>query len=89
MNEDRVRIHISDTGVATVTMVRSDKHNALDKKMFQALLDAANEVASNRNIRAVVLHGDGKSISAGAVVSTDERLSWPRTIGVGDRKSVV
>ena len=45
MNEDRVRIHISDTGVATVTMVRSDKHNALDKKMFQALLDAANEVA--------------------------------------------
>lgn len=29
------------------------------------------------------LHGDGKSISAGAVVSTDERLTWPRTIGVG------
>lgn len=29
------------------------------------------------------LHGDGKSIAAGAVVSTDERLSWPRTIGVG------
>ena len=29
------------------------------------------------------LHGDGKSISSGAVVSTDERLTWPRTIGVG------
>ena len=29
------------------------------------------------------LHGDGKSVAAGAVVSTDERLSWPRTIGVG------
>jgi NCS2 family nucleobase:cation symporter-2 len=29
------------------------------------------------------MHGDGKSIAAGAVVSTDERLSWPRTIGVG------
>ncbi len=29
------------------------------------------------------LHGDGKSISQGAVVSTDERLTWPRTIGVG------
>ena len=29
------------------------------------------------------MHGDGKSVSAGAVVSTDERLSWPRTIGVG------
>ena len=29
------------------------------------------------------LHGDGKSISQGEVVSTDERLTWPRTFGVG------
>jgi NCS2 family nucleobase:cation symporter-2 len=29
------------------------------------------------------LHGNGKSIAAGDVVSTDERLTWPRTIGVG------
>ena len=29
------------------------------------------------------LHGDGKTISPGEVVSTDERLTWPRTIGVG------
>lgn len=29
------------------------------------------------------LHGDGKKISDGEVVSTDERLSWPRTAGVG------
>jgi NCS2 family nucleobase:cation symporter-2 len=29
------------------------------------------------------MHGDGKSIADGAVVSTDERLTWPRTIGVG------
>jgi NCS2 family nucleobase:cation symporter-2 len=29
------------------------------------------------------LHGDGKSIAAGDVVAPDERLSWPRTIGIG------
>jgi NCS2 family nucleobase:cation symporter-2 len=29
------------------------------------------------------VHGTGKKISAGEVVSTDERLSWPRTMGVG------
>ena len=29
------------------------------------------------------LHGNGKSISSNEVVSTDERLTWPRTIGVG------
>ena len=29
------------------------------------------------------LHGNGKNITPGEVVSTDERLTWPRTIGVG------
>ena len=29
------------------------------------------------------LHGNGKSISHGEVVSTEERLTWPRTVGVG------
>ncbi|MCK7676717.1 NCS2 family nucleobase:cation symporter [Corynebacterium sp. CCM 9186] len=29
------------------------------------------------------VHGDGKKISPGAVVNPEERLSWPRTIGIG------
>ena len=29
------------------------------------------------------LHGDGKTIRPETVVSPDERLSWPRTIGIG------
>jgi uracil-xanthine permease len=29
------------------------------------------------------LHGDGKTINVGEVVKPDERLSWPRTIGIG------
>ncbi|HEY7175390.1 MAG TPA: solute carrier family 23 protein [Micromonosporaceae bacterium] len=29
------------------------------------------------------LHGDGKSIAPGEVVAPDERLTWPRTIGIG------
>ncbi|TYB38739.1 nitrate reductase [Micromonospora sp. AP08] len=29
------------------------------------------------------LHGDGRSVTPGDVVHPDERLSWPRTIGVG------
>ena len=29
------------------------------------------------------LHGNGKQIQPGEVVSTDERLSWPRTFGMG------
>ncbi len=29
------------------------------------------------------LHGDGKKVLPGAVVAPNERLSWPRTIGIG------
>jgi uracil-xanthine permease len=29
------------------------------------------------------LHGDGRNVSPGAVVAPDERLAWPRTIGIG------
>lgn len=29
------------------------------------------------------LHGDGKKVAPGAVVGPRERLSWPRTIGIG------
>ncbi|WP_137873255.1 solute carrier family 23 protein [Rhodococcus sp. Q] len=29
------------------------------------------------------LHGNGRTIADGAVVAPDERLSWPRTVGVG------
>ena len=29
------------------------------------------------------LHGDGGSVQPGAVVAPDERLAWPRTVGIG------
>jgi uracil-xanthine permease len=29
------------------------------------------------------LHGDGRRVSGGDVVAPDERLSWPRTVGLG------
>lgn len=29
------------------------------------------------------LHGDGKTLGPTDVVAPDERLSWPRTVGIG------
>ena len=37
---DRVRITIDDHGVADVALVRSDKMNALDDAMFEAIVAA-------------------------------------------------
>ena len=69
MTEDRVRIDIADH-VARVTMVRADKHNALDAAMFQALHDAIDTLKADPGVRAVVLHGEGPSFCSGLDVAS-------------------
>lgn len=39
--------------------------------------------ASPSPLRGWRLHGDGRSIAPGEVVAPGERLSWPRTVGIG------
>ena len=80
MSEDRVRVQINDSGVATVTMVRADKHNALDQAMFDGLIGAAAQVAGDASVRAVVLHGEGKSFCSGLDVASF--MSGQRGTGV-------
>src|SRR5580693_7866886 len=70
MAEDRVQIKIGAGGVATVTMVRGDKHNALDQAMFEGLMNAAGQLAGDASVRAVVLHGDGKSFCSGLDIAS-------------------
>jgi enoyl-CoA hydratase/carnithine racemase len=64
MSEDRVLIAVADH-VATVTLNRPDKHNALDAAMFEAIAAAAQELAGEPGLRAVVLHGAGPSFCSG------------------------
>jgi enoyl-CoA hydratase/carnithine racemase len=56
--------------VATVTMVRADKHNALDQAMFEGLMNAAEQLADDTSVRAVVLHGEGKSFCSGLDIAS-------------------
>jgi enoyl-CoA hydratase/carnithine racemase len=46
-------------------MVRGDKHNGLDWRMFVALNEAIDELRAAVGVRAVVLSGDGQSFCAG------------------------
>src|SRR4051794_651119 len=66
---ERVHIEVADH-VATVTLTRPDKHNALDGAMFEGIIGAAAEVASAPGVRAVVLHGDGPSFCSGLDVAS-------------------
>jgi enoyl-CoA hydratase/carnithine racemase len=54
-----------DDHVATVTLSRPEKHNALDLPMFEGILAAASDVAQRPGVRAVLLHGEGPSFCSG------------------------
>lgn len=61
---DRVTVEIVD-GVADVRLNRPDKMNALDKAMFDALVETSESLAHDSSVRCVVLSGEGKAFCAG------------------------
>jgi len=69
MSEPRVEVQVADH-VATVTLSRPEKHNALDGAMFQGIIDAAAQVAATPGVRAVVLHGAGPSFCSGLDIAS-------------------
>jgi enoyl-CoA hydratase/carnithine racemase len=63
-------------GVATLTLNRPDKLNALTPSSFVALRGHLDAVADDSSVRCVVLRGSGRSFCAGhdlASISTGER----------------
>lgn len=66
--DDRVRVDI-ENHVATVTLNRAGKHNAIDMAMFEALIEAGDSLQDAPSVRAVVLHGAGENFCAGIDVS--------------------
>ena len=61
---ERIILEVVD-GIAYATLNRPDKLNALDLPMFHALASVPGEIAKDRSVRAVVLHGAGKSFCSG------------------------
>lgn len=62
--KERVSIEIRD-GIADVRMIRADKMNAVDDRMFDALIEAGALLAANPAVRCVVLSGEGRAFCAG------------------------
>ena len=61
---ERVLVDI-DNHVATVILNRAEKRNAVDFAMFDGIAAAAEQLANNATVRAVVLAGDGTDFCAG------------------------
>lgn len=67
-----IRVETDARGVATLTLVRVDKHNALSAQMMTELEEAARRLASDPSVRVVVLAAEGKTFCAGG------DLAWMR-----------
>lgn len=61
----RVIVDIDTNGIAIVTLNRADKMNALDFAMFEEIYAAGKSLQTNRDVRAIILHGDGKAFCSG------------------------
>lgn len=77
---DRVLVDIEDA-VAHVRLNRPDKHNGIDFGLLDAVVAAADSLRKNRELRAVILSGEGPSFCAGLDFKTV--LAQPAKAAVG------
>lgn len=76
---ETLTLAIDPRGIATLTLNRPDKHNALSAQMIGELSAAADALAADDKVRAVVLTGQGTSFCAGG------DLAWMREQFDADR----
>lgn len=68
-------------GVATLTLDRPDKHNAMSATMIRELTEASEALGTDPEVRVVVLTGAGKSFCAGG------DLGWMQAQMAADAKT--
>ena len=69
---DPIRVETDLRGIATLTLTRAEKHNALSGEMIAEITEAAGALARDSAVRAVILAAEGKSFCAGG------DLGWMR-----------
>jgi enoyl-CoA hydratase/carnithine racemase len=76
---DRVSTTV-ENGIADVRLNRPDKLNALDQAMFQGIVDAGEALKGDREVRVVVLSGEGRGFCAGLDFGSFQAMAGgPRT----------
>jgi methylglutaconyl-CoA hydratase len=79
MTLETIQIEIDTRGIATLTLSRPEKHNAISAQMMMEITDTCVAINANESIRAVVLRAQGKSFCAGG------DLDWMREQFAADR----
>jgi len=68
-NPDRISVEVKNQ-IAFVKLNRADKLNALDMQMFEAIVKATKQLKKNKEIRAIILSGDGAAFCSGLDVKS-------------------
>lgn len=68
MNYELIRYEVAD-GIATITLNRPEKMNALTSQMRMELVDAFDKVDADDAVKVVVMTGEGRAYCAGADIS--------------------
>ena len=77
MNTELIEVNLSG-GVATLHLNRPDKRNALNDELRAQLVSALERASADREIRALVLTGNGKAFCAGGdIAAMAQRLETP------------
>jgi enoyl-CoA hydratase/carnithine racemase len=64
IEQTRVKVEI-DNQIATVSLNRPEKHNALDMPMFYAIRSCIKKLKLNKSVRVVIFQGEGESFCSG------------------------
>lgn len=82
MSESILSWSVED-GVATLTLNRPEKRNALNAELVQALKEALERAAGDGDVRVIALRGAGKDFCAGADLAELERIA-----GLGEEENL-
>ncbi|BBL92116.1 gamma-carboxygeranoyl-CoA hydratase [Vibrio rotiferianus] len=78
--QDEVLWNVDEFGVATLTLNRTEKHNAFDACMIDLLIHRLDYLALRTDVRCLVLRSNGKHFSSGA------DLNWMKSMANSNRK---
>jgi enoyl-CoA hydratase/carnithine racemase len=79
---ERVRLEF-DGGTATLSLNRPDKHNGVDELMLKGVLRAQKQLKRRRDLRAIIVRGEGPSFCAGIDAKAFMGSPWRAALSLG------
>jgi len=83
---ETILLEVDDLGIATVTINRPSKLNALNSQVLSELEDIIEEISDREDIKAAIITGAGeKAFVAGADIAELQDLNGPRGTVASER----